>query len=731
MKVRELSVFFPCINEEGNITNAVSKAIVVLEQLNVRYEVIVVNDGSTDRTGEIADELASKNPKIRVIHHVKNLGYGAALQSGFYSAKYDTIVYTDGDGQFDFNEVTKFIDKLDDADLVIGYRIKRRDPFFRILFGKGWSLTLWTFFGLTLKDVDCGFKMIKKEVLQKIPRLQSQRGAMINAELAIKTKKAGFRVTQVGVNHYPRLSGRPTGANLQVIVKSYIDLLSLWWKLKDEKTLFFTLLAIILLATFLRFYKLDQYMTFLGDEGRDALIIKKLLVDYDLPFIGPTTSIGNIYLGPLYYYMMAIPMAIFWLNPVAAAGMNALVGVLTVVLIYYLGKVWFNRTAGLISAFLYAISPVTIIYSRSSWNPNPTPFFALLGILGFYKAHQSLDFRWLVLTGAAVAFALQMHYLALILLPLFGLLWLYELYRKLKWFPRTRFFWSGSLLALTTLLLLMSPLALFDLKHDFLNFRAFTTILSDRSAIEPKLFNDLTSATSIYTHNLIGRYLTGGSLILTNIVALAVAALLVWVCLRRFQGRRVAWQYGALGLWLGLGLVGLSFYQHTIYDHYLGFLNPVPFLLLGAAATFRFSSTKVEGMIRGVLIVLLVTGLAFINLQKNPLHLPPNRQLDRTQRIAEFIVSETNGKPLNFALIAQNNYDAAYQFYLDIYGYKPKQVPFEITDQLFVVCEDPVCQPINHPKQEISHFGWAKIEEEKEFAGVKVFKLIPNPGGKP
>ncbi|MBI2599415.1 glycosyltransferase [Candidatus Daviesbacteria bacterium] len=433
MKVNSLSVFFPCINEEGNLENTVNRAEAVLKELKIRYEIIIVDDGSTDKTGQIADKLVRENPNIRVVHHTQNLGYGEALKSGFYNARYDTIVYTDGDGQFDFSEVTKFLEKIKDCDAVIGYRIKRQDPLIRRLFGKGWRLTLLTFFGLTLKDVDCGFKMVKKEVIEKIPHLESQRGAMINAELAIKAKKKGFRIGQVGVRHYPRLSGRSTGANIRVIIKSFVDLLRLWWKLKDEKTFFILLVAVLILATFLRFYRLPEYMTFLGDEGRDALVIKKMLEDLRFPLIGPPTSVGNIYLGPLYYYMMAAPMAIFYLNPVAAAGMNAAIGVATVGFIYYLGKIWFSRAGGLIAAYLYAISPVTIIYSRSSWNPNPAPFFALFAIFSIYKLHQGGNFLWLILTGLAVGAALQMHYLAAILIPVVGLIWLYEvLYRKSK-----------------------------------------------------------------------------------------------------------------------------------------------------------------------------------------------------------------------------------------------------------------------------------------------------------
>lgn len=232
MKIDSLSVFFPAYNEEGNIVLTVKKAEEVLENLKIKnWEIIIVNDGSNDKTGEKAEILAKENKNIRVISQ-PNGGYGMALRSGYYHAKYPHIVYTDSDGQFDFSEVTNFIEKIDEADLVIGYRIKRSDPFIRLVFAKGWAISLYIFFGFWLKDVDCGFKMINKKVLEKIPPLESTRGGMINAELVIKARNAGFKIAQVGVNHYPRLAGKPTGASLRVVIRSFLDLFKLWWKIK-------------------------------------------------------------------------------------------------------------------------------------------------------------------------------------------------------------------------------------------------------------------------------------------------------------------------------------------------------------------------------------------------------------------------------------------------------------------------------------------------------------------
>lgn len=727
--INNLSVFFPCINEEGSIENNVGRAEKVLKQLKVSYEIIIIDDGSTDYTGKIADKLAKENSNIRIIHHSKNLGYGEALKSGFYNARYSTVVYTDGDGQFDFSEVTKFLEKMEDHDLVIGYRIKRQDSILRRFFGKGWRLTLFVFFGLTLKDVDCGFKMISKKVLEKISHLESSRGAMINAELAIKTKKAGFKIAEVGVNHFPRLCGKPTGANLKVIIKSYTDLVMLWWRLKDQKIMFIILIGILALAAFLRFYQLSAYMTFLGDEGRDAIIVMDILKGINFPLIGPPTSVGNIYLGPLYYYMMAIPMAIFYLNPVAAAGMNALLGVGTIILIYYLGKNWFSRYAGLIAAYLYAISPVTITYSRSSWNPNPAPFFSLLSILGLWKARSTGNYKWLILTGVSAAAALQMHYLALILIPVLLIAWIKELL-NMKANNKESHFWTGTILAIAAFFIVMSPLLLFDLKHNFINYRAINELLfTNGNAVNFNIADTLERIIPIYSHDLVARYLTVENAILSPIVAVLILIPLISIVFLIFKKRKINYGLWLLNIYLLIGIFGLAFYKQNIYDHYLGFMNPVPFLLLGSLAT-----VPVRGILKvlsSLGLIILIVFLTIVNFQKNLLQNQPNNQLERTKKVAEFVIEKADGKDFNFALLSKNNYDSAYQFYLDLFGSKPKQVPFDKTDQLVVVCEDDICDPTHSAKYELAAFGWSKIAWQQDFYGVKIYKLIPNPSGQP
>lgn len=228
-----ISVFFPTYNEEGNIKNTVIKAVNVLEKRFKKWEIIIVNDGSKDKTKEIADELRRKDLRIRVISHPENRGYGASLQSGFYNSKYNWIAFTDSDGQFDFSEIDIFIKKQEEtnADLVIGYYKKRQVSKFKIITSKMWEISVMILFGLSVKDIDCGFKLLKKDVIKKIPKLESERGAFISSEFLIKAKKAGFKIVEIAVTHYPRTQGKGTGRDLKVIVKSFVDLFKLWRKL--------------------------------------------------------------------------------------------------------------------------------------------------------------------------------------------------------------------------------------------------------------------------------------------------------------------------------------------------------------------------------------------------------------------------------------------------------------------------------------------------------------------
>ena len=233
MKIKSLSVFFPTYNEEGNIKSTVTKAKAVLQKYVENWEILIVNDGSTDRTKEISEELSREDERIKVFNHEVNRGYGASLKSGLYNAKYPWIVFTDSDGQFDFSEINLFFEKQQEtnADLVIGYYKKRRVSKFKIITSRMWEIAVMILFGLHVHDIDCGFKLVSKKVIDKIPKLESERGAFISSEFLIKAKKSGFKIVEIPVTHLPRLQGKGTGRNIKVIIQSFIDLLKLWKKL--------------------------------------------------------------------------------------------------------------------------------------------------------------------------------------------------------------------------------------------------------------------------------------------------------------------------------------------------------------------------------------------------------------------------------------------------------------------------------------------------------------------
>ena len=231
--IDKLSVFLPTYNEEANIKNVVSTTKTVLEDVAEEWELIIVDDGSADDSPALIKELAESEKRIRVITHKPNQGYGASITTGLYESKYPWIAFTDSDGQFDFSEITDFISKQKEtnADLVIGYYKKRQVSTFKIITSKLWEFAVFILFGLKVRDIDCGFKLISKKVVDAIPHLESKRGAFISSELLIKAKNKGFKIVEIPVTHYPRLKGVGTGRNLDVIIKSFVDLLRLWKKL--------------------------------------------------------------------------------------------------------------------------------------------------------------------------------------------------------------------------------------------------------------------------------------------------------------------------------------------------------------------------------------------------------------------------------------------------------------------------------------------------------------------
>ena len=227
----KISLVLPAHNEEPNIRTVVEEAAEVLPTAFTDYEIVVVNDGSKDRTLEIAQALAEENPHVRVVNHPVNRGYGAAVTSGFNAATGDFIMFMDSDRQFDINDIHLLTPYVPDYDIVAGYRIKRNDPAHRLLNAKLFGTAVRLLFDIKVRDIDCAFKVMRGEVLRGI-NLESP-GALINTEILAKANVQGCNLTQVGVNHYPRLEGEQSGASVKVVLRAFWEMIRLWWRMRS------------------------------------------------------------------------------------------------------------------------------------------------------------------------------------------------------------------------------------------------------------------------------------------------------------------------------------------------------------------------------------------------------------------------------------------------------------------------------------------------------------------
>jgi glycosyltransferase involved in cell wall biosynthesis len=218
-----VSVILPAYNEEQNLRHAVDSARMVLSQIATDWEIIIVDDGSSDGTPALCDELVTQCDKVRVIRHASNKGYGAALTSGIFAARHELIFFTDADGQFDLRELERLIEWADEYDIVMGYRRKRRDPWHRIINAFGWNVLIRLVFGVRVRDVDCAFKLFRRAVFDHV-QIRSA-GAMINAEILAQATRFGMKMREIQVSHYPRSYGKASGANIAVIMKAFRELL--------------------------------------------------------------------------------------------------------------------------------------------------------------------------------------------------------------------------------------------------------------------------------------------------------------------------------------------------------------------------------------------------------------------------------------------------------------------------------------------------------------------------
>lgn len=508
------------------------------------------------------------------------------------------------------------------------------------------------------------------------------------------------------------------------------------------------LVLILILAGVLRLYRIEDYMTFLGDEGRDVLVVYNILHG-KLTLLGPTSSVGGFFLGPIYYYFMAPFLLLFNYNPVGPAIMVALIGVATVWLIFKFCSDLFNKKVGLVAAILYAVSPLVIAYSRSSWNPNPLPFFSLLSLFTLYKGIVKKSYKLIFASGVLLGISMQLHYLATFLaFIMFLYIFLTEvLFQKVNvknvlvlLGKKYAFIFAGFIVG-------WSPFIAFEIRHGFLDFKnIFNFILhsGDTGATSSFLQTIYDVFFRLFARLIVSfpppeQFFKYDKLILNLwigfvlVLAFSSSLFLLFNLYKSIKKKNENFnKYLLIAIWFFVGIILFGFYKKSIYDYYFSFMFPVPFIILSLLISFIYEKIKVKYLGRIIAISLLIF-LFFINIQGLPFRYEPNRQLNQMKTIADFVMTRTDAKPFNFALISGGNSDHAYRYFFTVWQHPPVTIEDPaldpgkktVTDQLFVVCESPLpCFPLGHSLWEIAGFGRAEIAGHWKVSVVEVYKLV-------
>lgn len=483
-----------------------------------------------------------------------------------------------------------------------------------------------------------------------------------------------------------------------------------------KKMTVWILLVLILAGSFLRLFRLNQTLQFLGDQGRDALIVRRLLIEHDPVFIGPVTSVGNMYLGPAYYYFMLPFLALTYPSPMGPVYAVAILGTITIYLIYKLGKELVGERAALFASIFYAFGWTFIAQSRFSWNPNPAPLVSIIMIWATYRAWTKNTAYW-ILVSFAFSLLIQLHYMTLLALPAAGIFWLVNLYQiwrqKKKEFKR---FFIHTTLAILLFLLSLTPLVLFDLKHDFLNAKAFYEITlgkEDQVRDQTQVIRTLEETLGRSRHVLF-ETTTAQVGWLNLIMVLTTFAFLILILKRqdKFSKGQIV-----MVVWLVIGIVGTSLYKSTVFDHYIAYLYPVTCLIIAMVLSYFWQNKLLK-----VLVPAFFIWFFWTNLMKYDFMRISWTVQDIENYSKNILANVQEGEP--YSLVGINSYNDIYamnyRYYLTAWG----KAPLETEDansakKLVIVNENyqPVQEVLDSPIYEIVIFPDKSNRQVLPFAG--------------
>ncbi len=472
------------------------------------------------------------------------------------------------------------------------------------------------------------------------------------------------------------------------------------------------------MGIFLRFYKLTGFATFLGDQGRDAIVVKRILTLEHLPAIGAPTSVGQVYLGPFYYYFIAPWLALFNLNPIGLVVGAAFFSCLYLLINYLIVKELFNNKVALISTILLSFSSVLIDFSRFSWNPNLLPLFTLLTVYFVIKSLKTNKWYYFALFGAFLSFDIQLHYLALFLIPPIGIL-IFNKYRQgialsLQKNITIKQLISQSLnflISVSAFLFFSFPLIIFDLRHQFLNTKNFIALFQSSGTSFLTKINSFFD--SFYFLNLYSFHINLNKFL---VYLLLLFLLLAFVTLiKRSSNLKI------FLLFFLLTMLGMSFYSGPKHPHYFGLIYPLYYVIISYFLVF-----PKESLWGKFLTIFFVFGFIFLNFQKYPyFRNPSNNQISLAKNIAQKISDNINKEKFTVTALPEKYSDSTYRYFLEIRGKRAiEKDSLERADELFVVCEKKCDLIIGNPQWDIAFFAPNKIIGKWDVGGVRIYKLI-------
>ena len=442
------------------------------------------------------------------------------------------------------------------------------------------------------------------------------------------------------------------------------------------------LITILLVALFFRLYRIEATMTFLEDEGRDLLIAKRMIDTSRPVLLGPQTSTGNMYLGPLYYYLITPALILFRMNPVGPAVLIALSGVVTVYLLYYLGRKWFSNQAGYLAAILFAVLPFSVAVTRASWNPNLVPLIATLMLLVYDKLvfGRATSKAWFAY-GLLVGVMVQLHYMALVYCGVLSLSIAWHLRHKLAKLA------SGLVPALIGLVLMLLPFIVFEIRNDWVNTHALTRFLLAKEEhnirYDPPawLWWDKVSQTS---YRLLGNSLVGSQMGAQPSAPYVVSGLIILA----FMTALYAWS-SKTKIYLSLAMIFLGsmailgIYQENIHLHYLEFGLPVIFLIFaGIVGPNSPNWLKRAGYLLVLVVLLFGTARSYSYITSGATH-----QAEKARLVVQYIVEQAGDEPYN-VVSTQGMYTTPFQYYLAISPHPPDNT---LARRVFDICAGAPC----------------------------------------